>query len=195
MSPNEAREELGMEPVEDTADDAEGEQQPGDAAEGETDPEQEQAQEQAQTPTVGKAEDQPVTPEPNASETEADPGAPDKENKPMPKKGGSGQGEAMNKYYYKGQELGKEAPAPPSHILGPDGKPKPNPFAPKPTGPDGSPLPDASEKSVDKTIDVITSFEKTLRDAIGSAAAGAPDSETPPSEPRPSRRTRRQSKI
>ena len=220
MSPNEAREELGMDPVEDDQ-----EQMPQDKENGNGESEQEvdpyaepKTDENGQPITMAEG-DFPATPDPTAPEQEQDSNAPangaPKGLKPgmQPKK--PSQAEAMNKYYYKGKELGASdnANAPvigpdgqpiPKHI-GPDGKPampfdpgaKPNPEHPGNMGPDGSPVPGPEEKAVDKSLAVITSFEKTLRDALrgdGPADAREPVSESPPSE-RPSRRVRRQPKI
>lgn len=209
MSPNEAREELGMDPVEDEPEQAMPGQNPEDPnAENpyadeqdpyaEQDPNAEPKDENANP--FEKAEGDAVV-DPNAAEAEQDPNAPSAPPAPKglpgmkPKK--ASMAEAMNKFYYKGQELGKEPPAPPSHVMGPDGKPQPNPFAPKPTGPDGAPLPEAGEKSVDKAMDLIKEFGNTLRDSLrgeGPAVVGEPVSDSPPSE-RSSRRQRRQSKI
>ena len=194
MTPNEAREELGMERIEDEPED-EKQPKPGDGL-----PEDAQAIEggpNAGDPTQ-KAEPQPFEParpqDPNLSGRA--PAMLDGEEGPLPTKKPS-QAEVMNKFYYKGHELGTQDSAP-GATMGPDGKPA-MPFAPgaKPNmGPDGSPLPDTSEKSVDKTVEVITSFEKALREALRSEGTavvnGADTSELPPSERRPSRRSRRQ---
>ena len=195
MTPNEAREELGMDPIEDE----EATNQP--SVTGDDDPYADpNAVEDPYAEPAAKAFGQ-ATPDPTAAEAEIDPTAPEGANPMQPKKPAS-QAEAMNKFYFKGQELGKEPPAPPSHVMGPDGKPQPNPFAPKPTGPDGNPMsPDGSpapapgEKPVDKAMDLIKEFGNTLRDSLrgeGTAAANEPVSVSPPSE-RPSRRSRRQS--
>lgn len=220
MSPNEAREELGMDPVEDEVSEMPQDSEPGDdnKEQEQTDGTGEQKVDENGQPVAMAEGDFPATPDPTAAEGEQAsnaPGAPPTKGLPgMPAKKPS-QAEAMNKYYYKGQELGasNNANAPvmgpdgkpiPRHV-GPDGKPampfepgaKPNPEHPANMGPDGSPLPEAGEKPVDKALSVITSFEKTLRDALrseGSADARGTVSDSPPSE-RPSRRVRRQSKI
>jgi hypothetical protein len=133
--------------------------------------------------------------DPNAEPQTDENGMPVPPQKPK-KSPEAAQAEAMNKYYYKGQPIGQEPPAPAPMMMGPDGKPMP----PKPPfggeQPNGAPVPGPGEKPVDKAMEVITRFETMLRDSLrseASAVANETDAkETAPSERRPSRRSRRQ---
>lgn len=228
MTPNQAREELGLDPVEKIAPKVKPVVPGAAAVDGEeADPNAPKNQEQAQPgapqapqsvearkafgkPQIGP-DGKPVQEEPKMG--------PD--GKPLPagtqpggdNSGGNlngppgsegedvGQVEAMNTYYYKGQPLTAKPPAP-APTIGPDGKPQMfgKPIGPdgKPKdGPDGSPVPDPSQKSVDKdaALGVVKEFEKTLQafargeeSVVGDASAAQDGSP----ERRPSRRPRRQ---
>jgi hypothetical protein len=230
MTPNQAREELGLDPVEKVkgkpktgpdekpAEQPVPEQQPKIGPDGQPlppEPQPDGAPQYAQKafgpdgqplpaaePKIGP-DGQPLPPEPQAAGTR--PGMDDAgANMNGPADTDEGQVEAMNTYYYKGAPLAAK-PATPPQQLGPDGKPvnpfapKPNPFEKAPTGPDGAPLPDPTQKAVDKTMEVITAFEKTLRDSLreqrgkGPVVGDAPAVlETAPSNRRASRRPRQQ---
>lgn len=234
MTPNQAREELGLDPVEKVAGKpkaapgaAQEATQPKIGPDGQPIPPEPQPDGQPQYATKAFGPDgkplpaaepqigpdgQPIPPAPDEAAAGTRPGMDDAgANMNGPEDTDEGQVEAMNTYYYQGTPLAAKAATPPGGAnpfgpkIGPDGKPmppKPNPFAKpgeQPTGPDGAPMPDMSQKSVDKTLEIITSFEKTLRDSLAEKRDKQPVvvdepgvSETAPSERRPSRRPRRQ---
>lgn len=219
MTPNQAREELGLDPVETVKKKTPmpgakpGDKQPVNAPQ--VDPttgEPVEGQPQYETKAFDK-DGNPVPPAPPAEGEEpaedTRPGG-DSEggnlNGPPGSEGEDvGQVEAMNTYYYQGVPLSAKPPAPAPQI-GPDGKPMPPfggkkpPFGGPPESPDGAPLPDESQKSVDKAFEFVNEFGRTLRESLKGDSqksvvgdeSGA--KEKTPSEHRPSRRPRRQFK-
>jgi hypothetical protein len=200
ITPNEAREELGLDPVEDEEEEMSAEQA---QAENATEPGMDQVPDPAATTEKAFGDPSAPKPEPPAPGAGRAPAMLDGEEGPMPKK--KSQAEAMNQHYYKGQPLGESGDkgnaGMPTHI-GPDGKPA------MPSDPGARPNPmhpanmfgqeQKSADSADGAVKVIRDFEKTLRDVVRDGTAAVNDSDTsptPPGERRPSRRSRRQPHI